>query len=153
MMSLVGQILTPDGWISGEIRFDERIRAIQERTATSRHGLPRIVPGFIDLHVQGGGGGIDVMQGGGTARSVASFHAQFGTTAMLATTMTDSRGAIARARQVIVLADSAKVSRIGLHRIASVDKVRAVVTDRGMDPSTRSELVARGIDVLDACTN
>lgn len=93
MRSLVGQILTPDGWITGEIRFDERIRAIRERAATSRHDLPRIVPGFIDLHVHGGGG-VDVMQGGGAAQSVASFHAQFGTTAMLATTMTDSRARI-----------------------------------------------------------
>jgi len=87
MRQLRGQILTPAGWIHGDIQFDDRIRAIKERAA-SVDG-PRIIPGFIDLHVHGGAGR-DVMQGGDAARSVAAFHARFGTTALLATTMTDS---------------------------------------------------------------
>ena len=49
-----------------------------------------ISPGFIDLHVHGGGGS-DVMDGNIAAlETMARFHARFGTTAFLATTMTAS---------------------------------------------------------------
>jgi N-acetylglucosamine-6-phosphate deacetylase len=46
-----------------------------------------IAPGFIDLHVHGGGGS-DIMDGAGAAARVAECHAARGTTALLATTMT-----------------------------------------------------------------
>src|SRR5690606_9595971 len=48
---------------------------------------PLLLPGFIDLHVHGGGGR-DIMEGGDAALQVARRHAQHGTTALLATTMT-----------------------------------------------------------------
>ncbi|PNB40233.1 N-acetylglucosamine-6-phosphate deacetylase, partial [Pseudomonas sp. FW305-17] len=48
---------------------------------------PRILPGFIDLHVHGGGGA-DVMEGGAALATLARTHARFGTTSLLATTMT-----------------------------------------------------------------
>jgi N-acetylglucosamine-6-phosphate deacetylase len=50
-------------------------------------GQPLVLPGFIDLHVHGGGGR-DIMEGGGAASRVAQCHAAHGTTALLATTMT-----------------------------------------------------------------
>ena len=47
-----------------------------------------IVPGFIDLHVHGGGGA-DVMDGEYEAiKQVAATHSRFGTTAFLPTTLT-----------------------------------------------------------------
>ncbi len=46
-----------------------------------------VLPGFIDLHVHGGGGH-DVMDGAEAACAVAQRHAAHGTTSMLATTMT-----------------------------------------------------------------
>jgi N-acetylglucosamine-6-phosphate deacetylase len=46
-----------------------------------------VLPGFIDLHVHGGGGR-DVMEGGDAAQRVSQCHARHGTTSMLATTMT-----------------------------------------------------------------
>jgi N-acetylglucosamine-6-phosphate deacetylase len=49
--------------------------------------LPLLLPGFVDLHVHGGGGH-DTMGGGDAALHVARVHAQHGTTSMLATTMT-----------------------------------------------------------------
>jgi N-acetylglucosamine-6-phosphate deacetylase len=48
---------------------------------------PLVLPGFVDLHVHGGGGH-DIMEGGDAAARVAELHAGHGTTAMLATTMT-----------------------------------------------------------------
>ena len=50
-----------------------------------------IVPGFIDIHVHGGGG-FDVMDGDYEAvKEVAITHSRFGTTAFLPTTMTMSK--------------------------------------------------------------
>jgi N-acetylglucosamine-6-phosphate deacetylase len=53
-----------------------------------------VVPGFIDMHVHGGGGA-DFMNGTPEAvRQIARTHARFGTTGMLATTLTQSSEAI-----------------------------------------------------------
>lgn len=53
-----------------------------------------VVPGFIDMHVHGGGGA-DFMNGTPEAvRRIARTHARFGTTGMLATTLTQSSEAI-----------------------------------------------------------
>ncbi|HJX01609.1 MAG TPA: N-acetylglucosamine-6-phosphate deacetylase [Candidatus Humimicrobiaceae bacterium] len=53
-----------------------------------------IVPGFIDIHVHGGGG-FDIMDGRYEAvEQVASAHSRFGTTAFLPTTMTMSKDKI-----------------------------------------------------------
>jgi N-acetylglucosamine-6-phosphate deacetylase len=46
-----------------------------------------ILPGFIDLHVHGGGGR-DVMEGGDAVQVLSRLHARHGTTSLLATTMT-----------------------------------------------------------------
>jgi len=48
-----------------------------------------VLPGFIDLHVHGGGGR-DIMEGGDALARVSQLHARHGTTALLATTMTAS---------------------------------------------------------------
>ena len=82
-----GLILTPGGWIDGALRFGERITAIEGHPAQLAPGRPRILPGFIDLHVHGAGGR-DIMEGGDAARTVAQVHARHGTTSLLATTMT-----------------------------------------------------------------
>lgn len=92
MNRLHGLVLSPSGFVRGSIEIvDGRIATI-EGTATAEQGaretgLPIIVPGFIDLHVHGGGG-CDVMDGGEAAAVVARAHARTGTTALLATTMT-----------------------------------------------------------------
>ena len=56
-----------------------------------------VVPGFVDTHVHGGSGS-DVMDGTAEAvRKIASYHARFGTTSMVATTTTESFDRIIRA--------------------------------------------------------
>jgi N-acetylglucosamine-6-phosphate deacetylase len=87
-----GAILTPVGWRLGALTHDSgRIvavtgRAVDEAEARAS-GAPLILPGFIDLHVHGGGGH-DTMDAGDAAAHIARTHARHGTTAMLATTMT-----------------------------------------------------------------
>jgi N-acetylglucosamine-6-phosphate deacetylase len=90
---LAGRILTPDGFVDGELAIgaDGRIDAVagdpvpagRERDGTA----PLVLPGFVDLHVHGGGGH-DVMEGGDAAAAIARLHARHGTTSILATTMT-----------------------------------------------------------------
>lgn len=97
MSRLGGHILTPGGFIAGDIEFANdgpnrgRITGITGlpigESAVRNSPLPLILPGFIDLHVHGGGGR-DIMEGGDAARCVAAMHARHGTTALLATTMT-----------------------------------------------------------------
>lgn len=84
-----GNILTPDGWRLGELRWrDGRIVLLNGEPVTPEENeLPRILPGFIDLHVHGGGGA-DVMEGRAALATLARTHARFGTTRLLATTMT-----------------------------------------------------------------
>ena len=93
MKELKGNILTPQGFVAGSLAFDGRGRiarisgmSIDEQIARDRPG-PLILPGFVDLHVHGGGGR-DIMEGGDAAARVAQAHAAHGTTALLATTMT-----------------------------------------------------------------
>ncbi|MDR5875693.1 N-acetylglucosamine-6-phosphate deacetylase [Halomonas sp. CUBES01] len=84
-----GNIRTPQGWRLGEIHWDKgrisRIRGESVDPDTNDH--PRVLPGFIDLHVHGGGGA-DVMEGGEALAILARTHVRFGTTRLLATTMT-----------------------------------------------------------------
>ena len=87
-----GNVLTPQGWINGSVHFSELIKRIEgqrlehEPSHASDSG-DYILPGFIDLHVHGGGGR-DVMEGGDAIHTIARLHARHGTTSMLATTMT-----------------------------------------------------------------
>jgi N-acetylglucosamine-6-phosphate deacetylase len=92
---LTGNILTPAGWRLGRIDTEAgRIVAIDLAQSgpvdPSRNDAQYILPGFIDLHVHGGGGA-DTMEGGAAAITMARLHARFGTTSLLATTMTAPR--------------------------------------------------------------
>ena len=55
LLNFKGQILTPDGWVDGTIQFDRKISSISD-SGQVNSGLI-ILPGFVDLHVPGGGGG------------------------------------------------------------------------------------------------
>jgi N-acetylglucosamine-6-phosphate deacetylase len=93
-----GLILGPAGFLSGELQHEGgRITAVrgeavsEEAVATST--LPRVLPGFVDLHVHGGAGR-DTMEAGDAIAAIARAHARHGTTSLLATTMTAPLGEI-----------------------------------------------------------
>jgi N-acetylglucosamine-6-phosphate deacetylase len=100
MGTLSGTILTPDGWIDGSLAFDQKIQAIRRRRPAHGVSGPRIVPGFIDLHVHGGGGA-DSMAGPLEVRTLARFHARHGTTSLLPTTMTAPDRSLAAAAEAV----------------------------------------------------
>ncbi|MEI8029935.1 MAG: N-acetylglucosamine-6-phosphate deacetylase [Comamonadaceae bacterium] len=93
MKQIAGHILTPRGFVRGvmELGEDGRIALVRGELVDEREvrdrSAPIVLPGFIDLHVHGGGGH-DIMEGGAALARVAELHARHGTTAMLATTMT-----------------------------------------------------------------
>jgi N-acetylglucosamine-6-phosphate deacetylase len=96
-----GCILTPAGFVAGRLRHSRgRVVDVQGRAMTEAElaasALPRVLPGFIDLHVHGGGGH-DAMAGGEAVAHIARTHARHGTTALLATTMTAPRQEIENA--------------------------------------------------------
>ncbi len=119
-----GLILTSQGLVDGELQIgpDGRIAAIDGtpvpagRARQSRQAL--ILPGFIDLHVHGGGGR-DIMEGGDAALAVARLHAAHGTTALLATTMTapmeDLESAFAGLAGVLAAGPSGGARVLGVH--------------------------------------
>jgi len=89
-----GFVLTPQGFIRGHLEHRggriTDIVGVPVSESELRHGdwaLPLLLPGFVDLHVHGGGG-FDMMEGGDAVQQIARLHARHGTTAMLATTMT-----------------------------------------------------------------
>ncbi len=89
--SIEGTILTPEGWVHGLVRFSDRILAVEGPVVPApQDGLPLVLPGFIDLHVHGGGGA-DIMGGHGAITTAARLHARHGTTSLLATTVCGER--------------------------------------------------------------
>jgi N-acetylglucosamine-6-phosphate deacetylase len=96
-----GMILTPSGFLNGALIHDQgRVQTVTGRLVDEREaraaGVPLVLPGFVDLHVHGGGG-MDVMQGGTAAETVARMHARHGTTALLGATMTATHAELRRA--------------------------------------------------------
>ena len=75
-------------------------------------------PGFIDIHVHGGGGH-DFMDGTEDAFcKIAETHARYGTTSMLATTLTSDKEDLLRTLEVYELANRKNISGaqfIGMH--------------------------------------
>ena len=55
---------------------------------------------------------------------------------------------ISRSREVIAVFDSSKVNKRALAFITTLDKIDRIVTDEGMDKSTRSHLKAMDVDVI-----
>lgn len=83
---LHGNILVNNDFVEAEIEFSDKIHSIK-KLGSYNEELLKIIPGFIDLHVHGGGGA-DVMEGGNSIEVISKTCARFGTTSFLATTMT-----------------------------------------------------------------
>lgn len=84
--SLAGRVITPDGIINGSVSFSD---GIIDGVAEGSYGDGLyIAPGFIDIHLHGGGGH-DFMDGTLDAfLGAAKLHASHGTATILPTTLT-----------------------------------------------------------------
>lgn len=129
MFTIKGDIVTPEGVLAGgALTVDDGglIADVGLRRASPARGGDvdaagfLVLPGFIDLHVHGGGGA-DFMRGTvEAARCVARTHARSGTTGLLATTLTASRSdtdaAITAARELAAQGPGAGEARVlGIH--------------------------------------
>lgn len=80
-------VIIKNGKIDGIYQYDIEIPDAISIDAKGRY----VSPGFIDIHIHGGGGA-DFMDGNVEAfLKVAETHVQFGTTAMVATTLTSDK--------------------------------------------------------------
>lgn len=80
---LVGRIVTPDEVVEGRLRIErDRIASIVAGPVPA--DAPWILPGFVDMHVHGGGGHTFTTGDAAAARSAAAFHLSRGTTTILA---------------------------------------------------------------------
>ena len=99
------QVVTEDGVLEAAVFLDgPHIADIKTGTWTTDADTETVdarglilMPGFLDVHIHGGGGS-DTMDAGAEAlRAICQTHARFGTTGLLLTTMTQSRPAISNA--------------------------------------------------------
>jgi N-acetylglucosamine-6-phosphate deacetylase len=115
-----GRVVTPGGMLSpGWIRLDGSVI-----DAVGSGGVPDqptvdlrgqwVLPGFVDLHVHGGGGASFTEGTGDEARQAAAFHRGHGTTTMLASLVTAPLAELeVRAALLAGLADDGLIA--GLH--------------------------------------
>ncbi|MEO1089542.1 MAG: amidohydrolase family protein [Pseudomonadota bacterium] len=117
MPSIDGTILTAAGWRRGRLNHERLIRSV-EGTPTGLPEPPFVIPGFVDLHVHGGGGA-DVMAGADAIRTTLRTHARHGTTSLLATTVTapveEIDDVLAAAAMVEARRESGEAALLGVH--------------------------------------
>ncbi len=87
-MKLTANIITDNDQFIGEVEFTQHIDKIT-KVSDIKNDHDWLLPGFMDLHCHGGGGG-DIMEGEQASRDVLKAHAKHGTTSLLATTVTDT---------------------------------------------------------------
>jgi N-acetylglucosamine-6-phosphate deacetylase len=83
-----GSVLTPDGWVTGKVEFGGHVISAIDGLRTAPGAKPKgpfVLPGFIDLHVHGGGGA-DWQGGEEGVRTFVRYHTSHGTTVIAPTT-------------------------------------------------------------------
>jgi N-acetylglucosamine-6-phosphate deacetylase len=108
-----GRILTPHRLIADGtvVVMGERIAEVSEGNVEVPGALEidaqgrYIAPGFIDIHVHGGGG-YDFMDGSETAfLKVAELHARYGTTSMVPTSLSSDKASVLQTLSAYAAAD------------------------------------------------
>lgn len=109
-----GLLSVRDGLIAGVWDLDADGQAPVPDPARLIEG-PYISPGFVDLHVHGGGGA-DFMDGDLAAvQTITALHGRHGTTSLLATTLTGPEEQIIRAIRAAVAAPERGARVVGFH--------------------------------------
>src|ERR1700739_4639104 len=108
-----GQVITPGGILKGGsvLVADGKIAEVSANNIDAPDakaidaGGKYISPGFIDIHVHGGGGHDFMDNTVNGFLEIAKMHARYGTTAMFPTTMTRAKPALLVALRVYEEAD------------------------------------------------
>ncbi len=89
MTTLSGTLVAGPRSGRGSVTFGRVIESLAFEPVSERApGGPYLLPGYIDVHVHGGGGA-DTMDGAEAVRALAAFHLRHGTTSLLPTTITN----------------------------------------------------------------
>lgn len=120
-MFVCERVLTRDGWLNQQQITLQGNHILSIDAAPNAHHLPyykgSLVPGFIDVQVNGGGGVLfnhDCSVG--ALEQMMKAHLQYGSTAMLPTFITDDFAAMARAAEAVIAARRQGVAGIiGVH--------------------------------------
>lgn len=100
-MRVTGRVVTPQGVIDGYLETDGgRIESVTGGAAVD--GGQWIVPGFVDIHVHGGGGHTFTTGDVDDARGAAAFHLRHGTTTLLASLVSAPYDLMAKATEAYV---------------------------------------------------
>ena len=83
--TVAGEVVVEDGRIASVLRASEQGHARHDETVDL--GERWLLPGFVDVHVHGGGGAQCNTEDADEVAAVARFHAGHGTTSLLATTV------------------------------------------------------------------
>ena len=83
-MNVTGRVVTPSGVIDDGVVSVSGGRITSVSTSDTVHSGHWIVPGFVDIHVHGGGGYTFTTGDPEQARGAAAFHLRHGTTTLLA---------------------------------------------------------------------
>ncbi len=109
-----GTVLVTGGTLTSVCEGNIKVDHAMEIDANGHY----ISPGFIDIHVHGGGGH-DFMDGNENAfLEIAAIHAKYGTTAMVPTTLTGTKEEILHTLEVYDRADKKNISGaqfLGMH--------------------------------------
>jgi N-acetylglucosamine-6-phosphate deacetylase len=101
-----------------------------------------LTPGFVDLHVHGGGGAHFMSGDPEECVRAARFHARHGTTALLATTLSASRGELEAAVRAIASADDPLIAGVHLEGPWLSERRRGAQEAEHLRPPDRGELDA-----------
>lgn len=121
-----GRIITPNGIVDGGsvLVGDGKIIAVSTSDIEAPEALTvdaggmYVSPGFIDIHVHGGGGHDFMDNTAGAFLAIADIHARHGTTAMLPTTLTSSKADLLETLEVYEAAEKKNLTGaqfIGMH--------------------------------------
>jgi N-acetylglucosamine-6-phosphate deacetylase len=146
-------VVTPEGVLDeATVRIDgDRIAEVSPATPRQRADLRAawVVPGFVDLHVHGGGGHTFTTGDRDHARATAAFHRRHGTTTMLASLVTaprretlDHAGALA---ELVHNGDLAGVHLEGPYLSTARCGAQHPAYLRDPDPAELADLIGLGV--------
>jgi N-acetylglucosamine-6-phosphate deacetylase len=151
-MTLRGRIVTPAGVLDDAVvRVEgERIAEVgPARRTKNERTAAWILPGFVDIHVHGGGGHTFTNGDPDAARAAAAFHRSHGTTTMLASLVTGplaaTRDAVAGLAPVVGEGVLAGVHLEGPYLAAARCGAHNPAYLRDPDPTEIAELLRPGV--------
>jgi N-acetylglucosamine-6-phosphate deacetylase len=151
MTTIRGRAVTPDGVIANALVRVEADRIVEVSTDTGDADLAAawIVPGFVDLHVHGGGGHTFTNGDPDEARAAADFHQRHGTTTLQASLVTASapatRAAVAALAPLVHSGRLAGIHLEGPYLSTARCGAQNPAYLRDPDPDELAELLAFGV--------